>query len=113
MSHSGTIFLHILEWILILTAIASAVLIQPFAGEDRGERHSEAKRRYSFYTSVFFTALCICKLMEPHDALWFLWGIFGFVFLGKIFWLAEATRFRHQIRVSLRFLPSASGKREA
>jgi len=98
MSHSGTILLHTMEGVLLLAAIAAGILIQPFAGEGRGEQHPGRRRRYSFYTSIFLTALCICKLMEPHDLLWFLWGIFGFAFLGKVIWSFEGTALRRYIR---------------
>lgn len=98
MSHSGTILLHLMEWLLILAAIASGILIQPFAGEGRGERHPGARRRYSLYISVFFIALCICKLMEPHDSLWFLWGIFGLALLGKVIWSFNGTGLRRYVR---------------
>jgi len=113
MSHFSSILLQVLELGLILATIAAAILIQPFAGESRGERHPRAKRRYSFYTSLFFTAICICKLMEPHDSLWCLWGIFAFAFLGKLIWSVEATRLRRYMRAHFVF-PSplgASGKR--
>jgi hypothetical protein len=37
--HSGSILLDVIEWMLILALIASGILIQPFAGEGRGEQH--------------------------------------------------------------------------
>jgi len=39
MSHFSSILLQVLELGLILATIAAAILIQPFAGESRGERH--------------------------------------------------------------------------
>jgi hypothetical protein len=112
MSHWGSILLHSLEWVLILSVIAAAVLIQAFAGEGRGERHPGARRRYYFYTSVFVIAICICKLMEPHDALWFLWGILAFAFLGKVVWSVEATRRRQQMQATP-FSPRRFWQRQA
>jgi len=91
-----------MEWLLILAAIAAGILIQPFEGEGRGERHPGRRRRYSVYISVLFAALCICKLMEPHDALWFLWAIFGLAFLVKMIWCFDRTALRRYVRRTLK-----------
>jgi hypothetical protein len=96
--HSGSILLDVIEWMLILALIASGILIQPFAGEGRGEQHPGRRRRYHFYTSVLFTALCVCKLLEPAYRWQFMWGIMAFACLVKVLWSFDGRRLRRHFR---------------
>ena len=52
----STFLLEIMEAIFVVAASVSFVLIQPFEGEGRGERHPGRRRRSGFYTGIFLAA---------------------------------------------------------
>lgn len=99
MTHSGAILLDVIEVASMVAIFASGILIQPYEGDGRGERHPGRKRRLSFYTGIFSTAFCICKLMEPAADNWQpIWAIFAFISLGKTLWSVDGRRLRRYMR---------------
>ncbi len=98
MTHSGAILLDVVEVASMVAIFASGILIQAYEGDARGERHPGRKRKQSFYTGIFLTAFCICKLMEPADNWQPIWAIFAFISLGKTLWSVEVRRLRRYMR---------------
>ena len=94
----STFLLEIMETIFVAAAIVSFVLIQPFEGEGRGERHPGRRRRSGFYTGIFLAAYCVCQLMAPHYKWQPLWAVIAFISLGRTVWTMEGRRLRRYLR---------------
>jgi len=90
--------LEIMEAMFVVAASVSFVLIQPFEGEKRGERHPGRRRRSGFHTGIFLAAYCVCQLMAPRYKWQQLWAVMAFMSLGRAVWSMEARRLRRYLR---------------
>jgi hypothetical protein len=98
MAYSGAILLDVIEVASMVAIFASGILIRPYEGDGRGARHPGRKRRLSFYTGIFLTAFCICKLTQPGDNWQPIWAIFAFISLGKTLWSVDGRRLHRHMR---------------
>jgi hypothetical protein len=98
--HPGTILLTVIGWILLFAGIGAGILIQPYAGDGRGERHPGRVRRYLFHHSVLMTAFCLCNLLASSYSFFMqvMWVIPAFVFLARVVCLREGRLLRRHFR---------------
>jgi hypothetical protein len=98
MTYSGAILLDIIEAGSMVAIFASGILIQPYEGDGRGEHHPGRERRQSFYTGIFLSIFCVCKVMQPGDSWQSVWAVFAFISIGKTLWSVEGQRLHRYMR---------------
>lgn len=96
--HTSSILLDLTEWVLLVAMFATGILIKPFEGDGRGERHPGRRRRLNFYISILVAALSICKLLEPNYTWQFAWVLPAFAGLSRAIWAFEGKRLLRHMR---------------